>query len=311
VAVLWLITPWWGRNDLLFYRIHLRAILVVLCSVVIGLILDPGPAFTQAGGGRLGGVLWPIQPNEVGDFAAVFTGLIVVLWLSGTPTSRWKVALVGAGFTIVVLTRSRTAIVGLLLGLLVAGLTLFLSRKQVRRAFLATFVVVSLCLLSFAPFLQQWFARGQSTQQIAVLTGRSTVWSQVLAAPRTEAHVLFGYGMSNGGFYGVSVAPHADGGEVVTAQNLPIDSSWLATYEQQGLVGDVIIGLVLVLLLILALLCPRRPARAIALFLVIYCIISSYTENGLGDASNYMLDLSVAMSVLMTPLVSSALTVEE
>jgi hypothetical protein len=85
----------------------------------------------------------------------------------------------------------------------------------------------------------------------------------------------------------------------------------VSTYENQGLVGDLIIGSALVLLLIKALVSPRGPGRAIALFLVIYCLIASYTETGLGDASSYLLDLSVAMSVLMLPLVPTAFTAEE
>lgn len=310
VAVLWLTTPWWGRKDLLFCRIHLRAIFVVLSSVVIGLILAPGRAFAQAGGGRLGGVLWPIQPNGVGHFAAVFTGLTVVLWLSNTLITRWTTVGIVLGLTILVLTHSRTALLGMLLGVFVASLSLFLSQKKVRTVLAVTLVVTSLFSLSFAPFLRHWFDRGESTQQIAVLTGRSTVWSQVVSAPRTEVHVLFGYGMSDGGFNGVSVAPNADGGEVITAADLSIDSSWLSTYEQQGLFGDVIIALALLLLLGIAFLSPRGPARALALFLIIYCLVSSYAETGLGDASSYLLDLTVAMSVLMAPPVPSDLGVE-
>ena len=72
-----------------------------------------------------------------------------------------------------------------------------------------------------------------------------------------------------------------------------------------------IIRLALVLLLIKALLSPRGPGRAIALFLVFYCAVASYAETGLGGASTYLLDLSVAMSVLMALLVSSAVALEE
>src|SRR5215469_13055901 len=36
VAVLWLLTPWWGRRDLLLVRSHLMALTVALGSVVLG-----------------------------------------------------------------------------------------------------------------------------------------------------------------------------------------------------------------------------------------------------------------------------------
>ena len=84
----------------------------------------------------------------------------------------------------------------------------------------------------------------------------------------------------------------------------PIDSSWLATYQDQGLVGDVLDGLVLLSLLLVALISARGPGRAVALFLVVYCTVSSFTKTGLGQPSTYLLDLAVAMSVLMQPLTS-------
>jgi hypothetical protein len=46
---------------------------------------------------------------------------------------------------------------------------------------------------------------------------------------------------------------------------------------------------------------PRGPARAIALFLLVYCLIASFTETGLGAASTYLLDLTIAASVLVGP----------
>jgi hypothetical protein len=294
VLVLWLITPWWGRIDFLQCRVHVRALAVVLGSVVIGLMIAPGAAFSQAGGGRLGGELWPIPPTQVAHYAAVFTGLSIVLWFSGMLAFRWAAIAGTAGFSILILTHTRTALIGAFLGILVGGLSLFMSRKRVRTAFSIALVIVALGLLSFAPFFNHWFARGQSSQEIAALTGRSQVWSQLLAEPRSEVRVLFGFGMSNDGFNGLS-----------------IDSSWLSTYLDQGLVGDILIGSALILLLLKALISPRGPGRAIALFLVVYCLVASFTETGLGNASTYLMDLSVAMAVLMAPLIPSAVALEE
>src|SRR5215471_20441027 len=78
VATLWLLTPWWGRRDVLLVRCHLRALLVVLGSAVLGLVVAPGHAMA---GGRLGGVLWVIPATQVAHYAAVALGLVVVLWL--------------------------------------------------------------------------------------------------------------------------------------------------------------------------------------------------------------------------------------
>ena len=53
VATLWLLTPWWGRKDMFLLRCQLRALAVVLGSVLLGLAVAPGKAFSFEG--RLGG----------------------------------------------------------------------------------------------------------------------------------------------------------------------------------------------------------------------------------------------------------------
>lgn len=282
VAVLWLLTPWWGRHDLLLLRYHRRALFVVLAVVVAGAVIMPGAAFGQAGGGRLGGAIWPVPPTQVAEYAAGLAGTTVVLWLAGAVRSRGAAAVTAVGVVLLVLTHTRTALVGFLLGVLVAGLSLFLTRARVRRALAVTAIVGALVAVSFAPFLSSWFLRGQSSGQLSNLTGRATVWTALLEQPRTGMNTAFGYGLSNDSFNGLS-----------------IDSSWYSAYLDQGLAGDAIVGALLLLLVTLAVLSPRGPRRAVALFLVTYCFVASFTETGLGQASPYMLDLAVAMSLLM------------
>lgn len=285
VWVLWLTTPWWGRRDFMILRFQRRALMIVIGTVLLGLVISPGKAFANAGGGRLAGIVWPIPPNAVVHYAAVLVGMTIVLWLAGALKS-WSTALVVvAGSTVLLLTHSRVGLVAMLAGILVGGLSLFLSRKRVRRAFLVAIVVLGVGALSFAPVITGWFERGESTQALSGLSGRTSAWSTLLAQPRTDANTVFGYGMSNNGINGI-----------------PIDSSWLATFQDQGLVGDVLMGLVLLSLLVAALISPRGPGRAVALFLILYCTIASVTETGLGQPSSYILDLAVAMSVLMQPL---------
>lgn len=289
VGVLWLLTPWWGRDDLLFLRFHRRALYVVLGVVLLGIVLAPGPAFAQAGGGRLGGVIWPIPPTQVAHYAAILAGTTVVLWFTELVPTRTAAVVTIAAVAIILLAHTRTALVAFLVGVLAAGLSLYLGRQRVRKAIAVVVVVGGLVALSFAPFLTTWALRGESTTTLDTLSGRTNVWTALAAQPSSELHVLFGYGMSNDSFNG-----------------LPIDSSWYSTYLDQGLFGDVIDGGVLVLLLLIALFTPRGPRRAVAIFLVVYCALASITETGLGEASPYVLDLAVAMSLLMTPALEPA-----
>jgi hypothetical protein len=39
----------------------------------------------------------------------------------------------------------------------------------------------------------------------------------------------------------------------------------------------------------------------LALFLILYCLFASFTETGMGEASTYLLDLTVAASLLVFP----------
>jgi O-antigen ligase len=289
VGVLWLLTPWWGRRDLLLLKYHRRALAVVLAVVVVGAVIFHHDAFSQAGGHRLGGAIWPVPPTQVAHYAAILAGTSVVLWFAGLLRARSAAVIALLSVVLLLLTHTRTALVALLVAVGVAGLSLFLSRRRVRKALLVTAVVGGLVALSFAPFLTAWLTRGESGSELSHLSGRTNVWTQVIEQPRTEVNTLFGYGMSNDGFNG-----------------LPIDSSWYSTYLDQGLFGDVIDGAVLLLLLLIAFFTPRGPRRAVAIFLVVYCFIASFTETGLGEASPYLLDLAVAMSVLMVPATEDA-----
>jgi hypothetical protein len=280
VFVLWLLTPWWGRRDLLLVKAHLTTIWVVLGSVLLGLFAAPGVALHMD---RLGGAIWPIPPTQVGHYAAVAAGLSTVLWLSGMLRRELALAAVIVSMPILLLTHTRTALVALLAGVLIAGLSLFTTRSRVRKAFATGLVVLSLGALTLSSVVATWLARGQDDQDLAALTGRRAVWESVLADPRSTFEVLFGFGLSNKSFNG-----------------LPIDSNWLATYYDVGVVGVAINAAMLLFLLVAAGFRPQGPKRALALFLVAYCIVASFTETGLSDASPYLLELTLAASLLVS-----------
>jgi hypothetical protein len=281
-VALWLLTPWWGRRDLLLVRSHLISLSVVLGSVLLGLVVAPGHAL---GGGRLSGVLWAIPPTQVAHYAAVTLGLVTVLWLCGMMRGRpamWAIVMTAI---ILVLTHTRTALVAVVAGIAVAGLSLIVAKSRVRRFFAAASVTVSIVVITLSGFLTAWLARGEGTQQISDLTGRTKVWGPLLAFPRTKFQEIFGFGLSNSSFNG-----------------LPIDSNWLASYHEQGLFGVGVCAVMLLFLFITAYFQPRGVQRALGLFLVSYCLVASFTEVGFTDASTYLLELALAASLLVPPL---------
>lgn len=283
VGALWLLTPWWGRRDMLLLRCHLRWLFVTLGSVLVGVLIAPGHAF--ADGGRLSGVIWPMGATQVAQYAAVAAGLTVVLWLGRLLSWRVTLAGVTVAVAILLLTHTRTALIGLVAGILVAGLSLFTVNARVQKFFAAVAVAVSIGIMTVAGFAATWLARGENAQGLATLTGRTNFWALVLNQPRTRFQEIFGFGLSNAGING-----------------LPIDSNWLASYMMEGLFGVVVCAMMLAFLIVTAFFQPRGVRRALALFLVTYCTLASFTEVSFTDVSTYLLHLTVAASLLVVPL---------
>jgi hypothetical protein len=284
VATLWLLSPWWGRRDLLLIRWHIRAYLVVLGSVLLGLLVAPGRALPQ---GRLTGVIWPIPSPQAAHYAAVTTGLVVVLWLCRLLRGRLTLLVVAFTVPMLLLTHTRTALVGLVAGLVVSGLSQIVASARVRKLFAVATVVVSVAVITLSGFITTWLARGESTQGLNQLSGRTKVWGPLLAFPRDKFQVFFGFGLSNKSFNG-----------------LPIDSNWLSSYLDQGLIGVSICAVILVFLFVAAYFQPLSVQRTLALFLVTYLLLASFTEDGFTDASTYLLEITLAAS-LVVPWISS------
>ncbi|MFI6054272.1 O-antigen ligase domain-containing protein [Streptomyces violascens] len=283
VGTLWLLSRWWDGGPT-FVRHHIRMYFAVLASVAAGLVVSPGAAMPDLYGGRLVGALWPLTPPQIGQYAAVIIGLAVLLVLDRRTDRASAAVVIVPSFALLALTHTRTATLGLFIGLALAIGSLVLTSAAARRFFTWTVLCATVAAVGFSSALQTWFLRGQSKENFSNLTGREKVWDALLAAPRTTSEQLFGVGLGDKSFGG-----------------LPIDNSWLAVYNEQGLTG---IGLVVAIIIVLAgvaLLRPPSLSRACAIFLISYCAIASYTEAGLGDASPYLLHLAVAASLLAAP----------
>ena len=61
----------------------------------------------------------------------------------------------------------------------------------------------------------------------------------------------------------------------------------------------VVCATILVFLLVMAYFQPRGVQRALALFFVTYCLVASFTEVGFTDVSPYLLEVTLAASLLV------------
>ncbi|MFJ8058407.1 O-antigen ligase domain-containing protein [Streptomyces sp. NPDC096142] len=288
VGTLWLLSRWWDGSTT-FVRYHIRAYFAVLASVALGLLVAPGKALPGLYGGRLVGALWPLTPPQIGQYAAVIIGLTALLVIGRRTDRTSAVLVIVPSLVLLALTHTRTATLGLLLGLVLAIGSLVLTSAAARRFFSWSVLVSVVAAVGFASALQTWFLRGQSQENFSSLTGRAKVWHALLTAPRSTAEKLFGVGLGDKSFGG-----------------LPIDNSWLAVYNEQGLIGVTLVAAFLAVLGGVALLRPPSLERACAIFLISYCAIASYTEAGLGDASPYLLHLALAASLLAAPAAQAA-----
>ncbi len=279
VVTLWLLSGWW-RGELRFARYHLYALGAVLLTVLAGLIISPGSAFSGPGG-RLVGALWPIPAPQVGQYCAVATGLAILLWLTRNIDGRSAAVVAVPAVGLLLLSHTRTALLGLVTALAVAGLSLAFTNARARRALATALGLGTLVAVAFSQLIMAWLRRGQDAEELSNLTGRQKVWDALLAEERSVGEQLLGVGLTDKSFAG-----------------LPIDNSWLSIYHEQGWVGIAIVSTILAVLITTAALRPPSPARACAVFLIFYCIAASYTEVGLGDASPYLLHLAVATSLL-------------
>jgi hypothetical protein len=283
IGTLWLISPWMD-NALHFVKHHVRVLAALLVTVGIGLAVAPGLALAEINEGRLTGVLWPLTATQVGQYAAITIGLTVLLWLNKLTTGK-SVALVSVpAVVMLVLTHTRTATAGLVAGLVVAGLSMLLTNARARKVLVWAIAGAVAGIVLLGAFIQAWLLRGQDQENFANLTGRAKVWGRLLDLPRSWFEQVFGTGLSNKSFDG-----------------LPIDNSWLAVYHEQGYLGVVVVVLFLLTLVVAAISRAPSPARACALFLISYCLLASYTEAGLGDASPYLLHLALASWLLANP----------
>ena len=203
-------------------------------------------------------------------------GIAAIMWFCGQ--LRGKVALwyVVVATGVLLLTHTRTALVAMLVALLFGGLSL-IATPRVRRLFGVVGGATVVAFAAFSSAITSWMARGEGTSQLTNLTGRTNFWGPLLAFPRTTFQEIFGFGLSNGSFDG-----------------LPVDSNWILSYQDQGLFGVVMCAVILLYVLIPPASSPAACGGALALFFVIYCIVASFTEDGITNPSTYMLDVTVA-----------------
>ena len=228
-------------------------------------------------------MLWPIPPTQVAHYAAVTTGLVIVLWLGGRLRGRVTLAVVVGAGTILLLTHTRTALLAMILGVFIAGLSLIAAKARIRKFFAAAGAVMAIAIITVSSVITTWLARGEGT----TAADQSHRPDQGLGSPsRLSTRQVPGDLRFRPVEQFVQWPPHRQ----QLAFLLPgTGALWGGPLRDDPAL-------------------PARDAptsshaasqRALALFLVTYCLVASFTEDGFTDVTPYLLDLTLAASLLV------------
>jgi O-antigen ligase len=297
IAIPLLLWRWLGGRPESFLGAHRTAYLLLALTVVAGLLAVPSAAWDEGSfsvGGRLQGAFLPAHPTGVGEIGAILAGLTVTA-LTFRKIGRLPAGiLVGLGLSLIVLSRTRTAAVALVMALFAA---FCLTRKYRRgRRALLTILLLVLFAIPLATPIQSWLARGQTERQLTSFTGRTGAWSAVIDQEVSLRTVVLGHGLGNKGV----LLRRGEGDIDVMA----IDSGWLTLFWETGLLGVALVLTALVAAFIAVCRSPTPHVRAAAGFLVSYVVVASVTESGLSDLSSYTLHILVAAGAAYADRVS-------
>jgi hypothetical protein len=235
----------------------------VLLAAIAGLILSPHSAVVPIAGAdptpRLRGIFPVIAPDLLG-----FMAVIGLLYLAARVGPSW--------------TLRPPVRVGLAAGYVVV-LLLTRARRRTRLGFLLPLVgVAAVCVLSlYAGQITTFVSRGESSQALSTLTGRTLTWHQ--AEHAWAERPLIGYGFYAGHRLGVVSS--------IEAQNL--DSMWIETLLDVGLIGAVpLAGFVIAGAFALGRR-RRSPSRQLAIAIYATALASSFVNPSLQQANYPMI----------------------
>jgi O-antigen ligase len=177
-------------------------LVLVAVSVLYGAVVPSVPVSSL----QAGRFTWlSIHPTVAGVFLSVATVLaFAYLGLqSPRPGPRWPwwayaalLAVVGFGL---IATRTRSAVVAAVLGVLACQWAYYRGRRRIE--FISgTLVVGVLVLLTLLPEIETYLARGESVEQLQTLNSRTDLWSVAWSAILAEPVAGYGAGASQGIF---------------------------------------------------------------------------------------------------------------
>ncbi|MCU1523335.1 MAG: hypothetical protein JWO18_229, partial [Microbacteriaceae bacterium] len=242
--------------------IVLNALLAALAAVAI--VSAATGAVHGLSGGRLSGGIPQMASNVLAGLAAPpAIGLAVDIVRRGF--RLWTSTMLVAMLAIVVATQSRTTLVVVVIGVVLA----FLYGRRIATSTAIVAIIAApfaYVVLAFTSIVSQVLARGQGIQQLTTLSSRTVAWDAVLAIPFD----------SWGKWLGVGLAAKTVQVQQQWRNQQVLDSSWVSVIAQAGIIGTVLLAIWIVFTAVESL---RRPdLRAIATPLLAMLLVRGFTE---------------------------------
>jgi O-antigen ligase len=223
----------------------------LIASVWAGLVLFPGQAIIP-GVGILGvqiqGVIPSIAANGVGELGALLAIMALTRMLFATSIKRTYLFLFLAGAITLVLSQSRSPLMGFLLAL---PLVLFTSRRIGLVVLLVLLLPAALFFTGLGDLFWKFFLRGQNQELLLQLSGRRYWWESSLGLLRD--HPLTGFGAYAGGRF-IALAA------LDVTLSSTIHNTWLEVLLGTGLIG--LLTLLAAFIWIWVVLLGREPKSA-------------------------------------------------
>ncbi|SFQ52213.1 O-antigen ligase [Amycolatopsis arida] len=221
-----------------------------------------------------------VHPVQAGSMLAVAVVLLTAYALTGglartgprwPPPAYWALLAVCAGG--LVATKTRGAVAGAVVGVLVVLWTRWRGRRRVEAALVSTTVLV-VAVLGAGRWIEAYFARGESAERLATLNSRTDLWEYAIELFARQP--LYGYGLTAS--RGLFLERIGLGGGHNALVNLLVDT---------GTVGALVWLALLAALLVTALRLARtRPAlrveRMVVLSVLLAMLANSVFTEGMG-----------------------------
>lgn len=226
------------RDDL--HRLAHGFMVLVALSVAYGVAVPSAPLSNQ----QVGRFTWfAIHPTIAGVYVGVGTLLAYVYLRHAAPRPgpRWPrpvyLLLLAVQAYGLLATQTRGAVLGALAALLVASWSSLRGAGRRVEFVLAVVTLGALAVLLGADVIAGYFARGESTAQLATLNSRTDLWSYALQA--VERKPVFGWGV--GASQGIFQAQIGLGGGHNMFVNVLVDLGLVGLLVWTALVGATVL----------------------------------------------------------------------